>query len=93
MSGRPVAVNQNRADSMEKKTFKPEIESLVKIQAYVKEGIRKHTDADQNWFKLDLVIEELVVNIISYGMKDIESGGYRSWCGTFGRRGASANFR
>ncbi|WP_321493585.1 ATP-binding protein [uncultured Desulfobacter sp.] len=59
---------------MKKKIFKPEIESVIKIQNYISEKIHTEKLTDKNWFKLNLIIEEIVVNIVSYGLKDRKNG-------------------
>lgn len=59
---------------MKIKIFKPEIESVIKIQNYISENIHTEKLTEKEWFKLNLIIEEIVVNIVSYGLKGREKG-------------------
>nr|WP_319493756.1 ATP-binding protein [uncultured Desulfobacter sp.] len=59
---------------MEIKTFKPEIESVYRIQKFVKSGLSLEAANKRKCFAIDLIIEELVVNIATYGTKDIKTG-------------------
>lgn len=59
---------------MEKKTFKPEIESVYRIQKFVKSGLALEAANHEKSFAIDLIIEELVVNIATHGIKDVKTG-------------------
>jgi anti-sigma regulatory factor (Ser/Thr protein kinase) len=59
---------------METKNFKPEIESVYRIQKFVKSGLSPEATNKKKCFAIDLVIEELVVNIATYGVKDLKTG-------------------
>ncbi len=59
---------------MKTKSFKPKIESVYLIQAFINENLVFITDDKAKRFKIDLVIEEIVVNIVNYGLREIEDG-------------------
>ncbi|MGD9823903.1 ATP-binding protein [Desulfobacter sp.] len=59
---------------METKTFKPEIESVNRIQEFVKSALSPEKSNERIRFAVDLIIEELIVNIINYGIKDFNTG-------------------
>lgn len=59
---------------MEKKTFKPEIESVDRIQKFIKSALSSDESNGKLLFAIDLIIEEIVVNIVNYGIKDINTG-------------------
>lgn len=59
---------------MENKTFKPEIESVDRIQKFVKSALSSDKANGKIHFAIDLIIEEIVVNIITYGIKDKNTG-------------------
>jgi serine/threonine-protein kinase RsbW/sigma-B regulation protein RsbU (phosphoserine phosphatase) len=59
---------------MKTKSFKPEIKSVHQIQKFVKENLPTSEENEKWLLRIDLVIEEIVVNIINYGCKGIENG-------------------
>lgn len=59
---------------MKTKLFKPEIESVYSIQKFVKTAFSGEAFSKKTCFAIDLVIEELVVNIANYGIKDLNAG-------------------
>ena len=59
---------------MKTKSFTPEIESVHQIQKFVKENLPTSEENEKWLLRIDLVIEEIVVNIINYGCKGIENG-------------------
>ncbi|MBU1341184.1 MAG: ATP-binding protein [Proteobacteria bacterium] len=59
---------------MDKKSFKPEIASVCKIQQFVKHYFEKQKSDINKTSDIDLIIEEIVVNVIKYGFKDISKG-------------------
>lgn len=59
---------------METKMFKPEIESVYRIQNFVKTALSPEAFNKKKCFAIDLIIEELVVNIATYGIKDLNTG-------------------
>lgn len=56
---------------MQTKTFTPEIESIHRIQEFVKSALSPEAFNTKKCFIIDLVIEELIVNIINYGIKNL----------------------
>nr|WP_320191755.1 ATP-binding protein [uncultured Desulfobacter sp.] len=59
---------------METKTFKPEIESVCSIQEFVKSALCLEPANKNKCFAIDLIIEELIINITTYGIKDLKTG-------------------
>ncbi len=59
---------------METNTFKPEIESIYQIQEFVKSTLPPEALHEKKSFAIDLIIEELVLNTINYGIKDLDTG-------------------
>jgi len=62
---------------MIKKSFTSELESVFKIQQFVRNYLRKYEKKESDINKLsdiDLIVEEIVVNIIKYGFEDISKG-------------------
>lgn len=59
---------------MEKTSYKPKIESINEIQKFVKKKLSQIKNDEKKLLKIDLLIEEIVVNIIHYGCKDVENG-------------------
>ena len=58
---------------MKTKSFKPKIESVHQIQGYVKNKISIIDSNENKLLKIDLIIEEIVVNIVNYGCKGIKN--------------------
>lgn len=50
------------------------MESIHQIQAFVKENLSSVEKNENQLFKVDLILEEIVVNIINYGCKEIDDG-------------------
>ncbi len=59
---------------MERNSFKPKIESVHAIQEFVKKSLSGINTDESKLFKIDLLIEELVVNIVNYGCKGMDNG-------------------
>lgn len=59
---------------METKSFKPEIKSIHKIQEFVRSAFSLSELHKKKCFAIDLIIEELVLNTINYGITDIKTG-------------------
>ncbi|MCK5310989.1 MAG: ATP-binding protein [Desulfobacteraceae bacterium] len=59
---------------MEKKSFKPNLESVKKIQDFVADNLRRENSDKKQLFKINLLIEEIVVNIVNYAFKDTKEG-------------------
>ena len=59
---------------MESRTFKPQIESITKIQEFVKSMLPPELLDEKKSFAIDLIIEELIINTINYGIKDVNTG-------------------
>lgn len=59
---------------METKTFKPEIESVCSIQKFVKSSLSLEAANKNKCFAIDLIIEELIINIATHGIKDLKTG-------------------
>lgn len=57
-----------------KKTFIPEIRSVPLIQEYVRGVLSKIEVTPKILLNIDLVIEEIVVNIVKHGLKDVKDG-------------------
>jgi len=55
---------------MSRRAFVPEIESIHLIQKFVKEKLSGTAASKKHLLNIDLVIEEIVVNIVKYGLKD-----------------------
>ncbi len=58
---------------METASYKPEIESIRDIQKFVKTKLSRINNDESKLFKIDLIIEEIVINIVNYGCKGIEN--------------------
>ncbi len=58
---------------MEIASYKPEIESIHDIQKFVKTKLSLINNDESKLFKIDLIIEEIVINIVNYGCKGIEN--------------------
>ncbi len=56
------------------KSFIPELESVHGIQAFVNESLADHINDPGRCLKIDLVVEEISVNIIKYGLRDRPEG-------------------
>ncbi|MCG8551205.1 MAG: ATP-binding protein [Desulfobacterales bacterium] len=56
---------------METKTFKPEIESVCRIQEFVKSALSVEAANKTKCFAIDLIIEELIINIATYSIKNL----------------------
>ena len=59
---------------MEKKSFAPKIESIHEIQEFVKSCLPVNNDDPRKLLNIDLIIEEIVINIINYGLRDHPKG-------------------
>jgi serine/threonine-protein kinase RsbW len=59
---------------MEKKSFKPDLESVKKIQGFVENNIKGEKSDKKRLFKINILIEEIVVNIVNYAFKDMQDG-------------------
>lgn len=59
---------------MEKKSFKPQLESVHKIQEFVGKNLPEKNSDKNKTFKINLLIEEIVVNIVKYAFKDQKNG-------------------
>lgn len=59
---------------MEKKSFKPQLESVNIIQEFVGKSLIRHNSDEKEIFKINILIEEIVVNIVKYAFKDIKKG-------------------
>lgn len=59
---------------METKSYKPKIESIHLIQDFVRKKLSVVNIDEKKLFKIDLLIEELVINIINYGCKGKKDG-------------------
>ena len=59
---------------MEKKSFKPNLESVEKIQDFVGENLKKEKSDKKQLYKINVLIEEIVVNIVNYAFKDTKEG-------------------
>ena len=59
---------------MEKKSFKPQLESVNKIQEFVEKSLIKKKSDEKEIFRINILIEEIVVNIIKYAFKDVKKG-------------------
>jgi len=54
---------------MKTKSFKPKIESVHKIQEFVRRKLYIFNCTKKKLMMIDLIIEEIVVNIVNYGCK------------------------
>ncbi len=54
---------------MKKKSFSPQLESISKIQEFVGKSLVGKNSDKKEIFKINLLIEEIVVNIIKYAFK------------------------
>ena len=59
---------------MEKKSFKPNLESVEKIQDFVGENLKKEKSNKKQLYKINVLIEEIIVNIVNYAFKDTKEG-------------------
>ncbi len=59
---------------MESRRFSPELESVTAIQKFVKERAVPHAEDSGKLYKIDLVIEELIVNIVKHGLSNVVDG-------------------
>ncbi len=59
---------------MEKKSFKPQLESVSKIQEFVGKSLIDKNGDQKESFKINLLIEEIVVNIINYAFENKKKG-------------------
>lgn len=59
---------------METKSYKPGIDSVRQIQEFVGETLPGLNSNKNKLLKIDLMIEEIVVNIIRHGCPGIENG-------------------
>ncbi len=59
---------------MKKKSFSPQLESISKIQEFVGKSLVGKNSDKKEIFKINLLIEEIVVNIIKYAFKDKKKG-------------------
>lgn len=57
-----------------KQSFPPRPESIHAIQDFIKDRIRSRGRPVGDLFRIDLIVEEVVVNIIRYG-RQVDSGG------------------
>ena len=57
---------------MKTKSYKPNIQSVHQIQEFVRETLLAFNSNKNKLLKIDLLIEEIVVNIIHYGCLGIE---------------------
>jgi anti-sigma regulatory factor (Ser/Thr protein kinase) len=58
---------------MKTKSFKPKIESVYQIQGFVKKKLSTFNSNENKLLKIDLLIEEIVINIVKYGCKGIKN--------------------
>lgn len=59
---------------MQERIFQPKLESINKIQEFIRENLDKLKCDPGKLLKIDLIIEELVINIIKHGLKTVEKG-------------------
>ena len=59
---------------MKKKSFKPQLESITEIQEFVGKSLVGQNGDKKKLFKINLSIEEIVVNIIKYAFKNKKKG-------------------
>lgn len=59
---------------MEEKSFIPELTSVHDIQAFVNRTLSGKIRDKSRCLKIDLIVEEIVVNIINYGFADRDGG-------------------
>ena len=57
-----------------KESFPPFPESIHAIQTFIKDRIRSREKPVGDLFRIDLIVEEIVVNIIRYGQKEGSDG-------------------
>ncbi|MFA5904554.1 MAG: ATP-binding protein [Desulfobacula sp.] len=58
---------------MKKKSFAQDIDSVRQIQEFVREFLSTRCSNENRLLKIDLVIEEIIVNIVQYGDTDIQN--------------------
>jgi anti-sigma regulatory factor (Ser/Thr protein kinase) len=59
---------------MVKKSFKPNLEAVKKIQDFVADNLKRNNSNKNQVFKINLLIEEIIVNIVSYAFNDTKKG-------------------
>ena len=59
---------------MVKKSFKPNLKAVKKIQDFVGEILKGEKSDKSKLFKINILIEEIVVNIVKYAFKDANEG-------------------
>lgn len=59
---------------MDQKSFNPVLESVHEIQTFVNEKLSGHIDDSKKCLKIELMVEEISVNIIRYGLRDQSDG-------------------
>jgi anti-sigma regulatory factor (Ser/Thr protein kinase) len=59
---------------METSSFKSEVESIHAIQEFVKTRVSRINTDESKRLKIDLLIEELIINIVKHGYKGIDNG-------------------
>ena len=59
---------------MEKQSFKANLESIQKIQDFVEENLRGKKSDRSKLFKINILIEEIVVNIVNYAFNNTAEG-------------------
>lgn len=59
---------------MATKSFIPEIRSVILIQEYVRDALSKIEVTPKILFNIDLIVEEIVVNIVKHGLKEVKDG-------------------
>ena len=59
---------------MEKQSFKANLESIQKIQDFVQENLRGKKSDKAKLFKINVLIEEIVVNIVNYAFNNTTEG-------------------
>lgn len=59
---------------MEKQSFKANLESIKQIQDFVEKNLRRRKRDKAKLYKVNVLIEEIVVNIVNYAFKDTKKG-------------------
>jgi len=59
---------------MSVKSFSPRVESIHEIQKFVREFFLALGAGEKKLMKIDLLVEEIVVNIVRYGGMTVENG-------------------
>lgn len=59
---------------MKKKSFVPKIESINKIQEFVKNNLPENRVDPKKSTNIELIIEEIIINIINYGFGEEPNG-------------------